>query len=298
MLEASAHHEDDVIEDRDEIKGRDPFFRFFVDDWRAGTMGLTLEQKGFYIDLLCLMWDRQGGLPNDPAWIARNLGMRPQPVKRLLSSLFDAGKLKIKDDLIVNGRLLRELWERKKLSERQSKRGKVSAATRAKLPRNSDKTPKKLPENHPVSPPDIVADQALNRTTPDPDPDPEKKEETPIGVSGARKRAKPKKLDTRLPSDWVLPDEWREWAEINFAPDRAAVLAEAERFRDYWLAAAGSKGLKRDWFATWRTWCRPKAWGTPATVVRRPQQETENDRMQRELLAAITAPLDLMEARQ
>jgi hypothetical protein len=32
--------------------------------------------------------------------------------------------------------------------------------------------------------------------------------------------------------------------------------AELEKFRDYWAAQPGQKGVKTDWPATWRNWCR------------------------------------------
>ncbi len=33
-------------------------------------------------------------------------------------------------------------------------------------------------------------------------------------------------------------------------------LAELEKFRDYWTAQPGQKGVKTDWSATWRNWAR------------------------------------------
>lgn len=33
-------------------------------------------------------------------------------------------------------------------------------------------------------------------------------------------------------------------------------LAELEKFRDYWSAQPGQKGVKTDWPATWRNWAR------------------------------------------
>jgi hypothetical protein len=34
------------------------------------------------------------------------------------------------------------------------------------------------------------------------------------------------------------------------------VKSVADGFRDYWIAAAGAKGRKADWDATWRNWIR------------------------------------------
>lgn len=95
----------------------------------------------------------------------------------------------------------------------------------------------------------------------------------------AKPKSEPKtdsKRGARLPADWALPDEWRSWAQINFAPDDAAITLEAERFRDFWIAKPGQAGCKLDWQATWRNWCRNSK--APATRVNRPPMENWQDR--------------------
>jgi uncharacterized protein YdaU (DUF1376 family) len=259
----------DVVDEP--TQGRAPYFKFFVDDWRAGTTELTYEQKGLYIDLLCLMWDRKSGLPNDPAEIAKLLGRNPKNVKRLLGELMAGDKPKVRTvrGKLINGRMYKLIMEQQKQVEVAAKPRKDnnSEKTRRKLPINSELIGDKLP----IPDPQAVENKDLFASLPEPEPEPKKIEPSDDGSMGARKRAKPKResLDTRLPKDWVLPIEWLAWAEINYAPDRAAIQAEAERFRDYWHAAPGAKGRKRDWFATWRNWCR-NAKGAPATLVRRP----------------------------
>lgn len=64
-----------------------------------------------------------------------------------------------------------------------------------------------------------------------------------------------KKRGTRIPDDWM--------------PDAADALAaglpvqntslEASKFRDYWRSLPGQRGVKLDWPATWRNWCRKAA---------------------------------------
>ena len=68
---------------------------------------------------------------------------------------------------------------------------------------------------------------------------------------------------SRLPSDWTLPEDWREWATTELLPQGGGLPAiigyverAAERFRDHWLGKAGKDGAKRDWLATWRNWVR------------------------------------------
>ena len=42
--------------------------------------------------------------------------------------------------------------------------------------------------------------------------------------------------------------------KCKFSPSK--VCGTAEDFADYWHAKAGAGASKRDWFATWRVWCR------------------------------------------
>jgi len=58
------------------------------------------------------------------------------------------------------------------------------------------------------------------------------------------------KRGTRLPDDFCLNSEKREWAAEN-APHVDLVVALAE-FGDYWRGVPGQRGRKLDWDATWR----------------------------------------------
>jgi hypothetical protein len=59
---------------------------------------------------------------------------------------------------------------------------------------------------------------------------------------------------TRLPTDWVATDSQTAFCR-KFRPDLNPV-AVADRFRDFWIAQPGAKGVKLDWDATWRNWVR------------------------------------------
>lgn len=62
---------------------------------------------------------------------------------------------------------------------------------------------------------------------------------------------------SRLPSDWVLPKSWGDWA-LAERPDWTAdtVRKVADQFRDHWLSKGGADARKVDWEATWRNWVR------------------------------------------
>lgn len=61
---------------------------------------------------------------------------------------------------------------------------------------------------------------------------------------------------TRLPANWTVPSITGPSAEIWENWDRDRRAQEVEAFRDYWANQVGSKALKLDWAATWRTWIK------------------------------------------
>lgn len=81
---------------------------------------------------------------------------------------------------------------------------------------------------------------------------PERQGQTPCAADASPTTPK----GTRIPASWQLSDEDRAHGERILDGTGLDVEAVADLFRDYWLNATGVKGLKLDWPATWRTWCR------------------------------------------
>lgn len=88
---------------------KDPAFLFYPNDWMGGTMYMTFEQKGCYMELLILQF---------------NIGAFTEAqAKQVLSICFDVAwpmlKLKFKNegDLFYNERLKFEIEKRKKFTE-------------------------------------------------------------------------------------------------------------------------------------------------------------------------------------
>lgn len=73
------------------------------------------------------------------------------------------------------------------------------------------------------------------------------------GIQDEEKRpTRATRADTRLSNEFDLSDERRAYAVAeNLDPDRTFA-----QFCDYWRSVSGSRGLKRNWDATWRYWCR------------------------------------------
>jgi hypothetical protein len=61
---------------------------------------------------------------------------------------------------------------------------------------------------------------------------------------------------SRLPADFALPKDWRDWAvsKRKWEPDAAG--EEGEAFAAYWQAKSGKDAVKMDWFKTWQNWVR------------------------------------------
>jgi hypothetical protein len=79
----------------------------------------------------------------------------------------------------------------------------------------------------------------------------------------ARKRA------SRLPNDWVLPPEYRDFAlGEKFSSDH--INSEAEKFADYWR---GNGVAKADWLATWRNWIRRSSEFKNSNTQKPPSQQ-------------------------
>lgn len=86
--------------------------------------------------------------------------------------------------------------------------------------------------------------ETVNETPPD--------TETETDTEKIQRRKKVIALASRLPDDWQPSD-----ADIDFAiSHHVDYRREADIFRDYWIAQAGSKGSKTNWQSTWRNWVR------------------------------------------
>lgn len=74
---------------------------------------------------------------------------------------------------------------------------------------------------------------------------------------------KPRKRARRLPADFTITDDMRQWARENDL-DHLDLDGITKNFIDHWNAESGAKASKLDWVAAWRTWVRRELkWGSP-----------------------------------
>ncbi|ADL71246.1 hypothetical protein ISLAND3_64 [Mycobacterium phage Island3] len=90
----------------------------------------------------------------------------------------------------------------------------------------------------------------------------------PVAQSAPAAPAAKAPRGSRLPDGWMPDDETIAAMRQQFP--HVDLRAEHEKFTDYWRGAAGAKGRKADWTATWRNWIRRAAENAPRTSASAP----------------------------
>ena len=78
--------------------------------------------------------------------------------------------------------------------------------------------------------------------------------------------------------------------DFQFAVDAGIqnTLEEANKFRDYWNSQPGQKGVKLDWQATWRNWCRNSKPSAPSESFK--ERDDRNARKRWEAMTGMVHP--------
>lgn len=208
------------------------YYERHLGDYARDTAHLSLLEHGVYTLLLDRYYATESGIPADQAHRLARARSRDEraAVDAVLEEFF----------ALVDG-----VWTNRRVEEEIAK-----AATRIEAARSNGRRggrPRKNPVGYEEKPNGFSLGsksetQQKAHQTPDTRHQKDQKQErgSPAG--------------SRLPADWSLPPEWREWAEA----ERPEVDPghEAAKFADHWHAAAGAKGRKADWKATWRNWIR------------------------------------------
>ncbi len=88
---------------------------------------------------------------------------------------------------------------------------------------------------------------------------------------------------TRIGIDFEVPLDWINWAIKERGWQASDAKQEALSFVDYWAGLSGSNGVKSDWLATWRNWCRRSKRAGAEKVI---HGSDPREILQRELRAA------------
>jgi len=203
------------------------YYQHHIGDFIKDTSFLTNEEIGIYLKLIWLYYDSEKPLPNNLFELGMKTGTRDNQV--VLEGLLEMFFILDEQNKCWNHtRCDKELEHYKQQLTIASKAGKASALKRA-----MNKNPTSV-------------EQTLNERSTEVQPTNNHK---PITNNQEKKT-----LGKRLASDFSFPKEWEEFCQTE-RPELSPVKT-FDQFKDYWIAQAGQKGVKLDWFATWRNWVR------------------------------------------
>ena len=218
------------------------YYQHHIGDFIKDTSFLTNEEIGIYLKLIWLYYDTEKPLPNNLFELGMKTATRDNQLvlEGLLEMFF---VLDEENKCWHHNRCDKEIEHYRQQLTTASKAGKASALKRA-----MNKNPTSV-------------EQALNERSTEVQPTNNHK---PI----TNNQDKENKRGSRLSPDFFFPKEWCDFL-VEQRPELNAQQT-FEKFKDYWIAQAGQKGVKLDWFATWRNWVRstnaPKQ--NPADIVR------------------------------
>ena len=206
------------------------YYQFHIGDYKSHTHHLSLMEDLAYRRLLDFYFLHEQPIKHRD--IARQIGMREheEDVMTVLNEFFISTA-----DGFVSPRADKEIKQYKEFAEA----GKRGAAKRWGTPPNGEA----------ISPPNATPIATNNHK-----PLPNNQEKRTLGK--------------RLANDFLFTGEWLAFCKQE-RPDLEP-LQTFEKFKDYWISQPGQKGVKLDWFATWRNWVRntnaPKM--NPADIAR------------------------------
>ena len=217
------------------------YYQHHIGDFIKDTSFLTNEEIGIYLKLIWLYYDTEKPLPNNLFELGMKTATRDNQVvlEGLLEMFF---VLDEQNNCWHHNRCDKEIEHYKQQLTTASKAGKASALKRA-MNKNS-----------------TSVEQALNERSTEVQPT---NNQQPITNNQEKN-----KRGSRLSKDLIFPQEWYVFCKQE-RPDLEPLIT-FNKFQDYWISQAGQKGVKLDWFATWRNWVRntnaPKQ--NPADIVR------------------------------
>jgi hypothetical protein len=181
--------------------------------------------------------------------LARRTGFTEKRIVKAVEWLVEQRKLSRSDAGLSNSFAIEVLNGRESTSKVMRENGKLGgekSAAKRQMKSINDATKSLKQDKAKSKPPPTILDSHL-------DLDSEVKKSV-----GVRADARSKNRGSRIDPEWKPSD-----ADKNFAKQEGfndfEIHREANKFKDYWMACAGAKGIKLDWPATWRQWIRRAA---------------------------------------
>jgi uncharacterized protein YdaU (DUF1376 family) len=197
------------------------YYKRNLGDYAKKAGRLTMLQHGAYTLLIDSCYDREIFPTIEQAleWTWASTEAEVDAVKFVLSRFFTLDK----DGCYVQDRILAELLHYHKNADTNKR---IADEREAKRRGNNTKRVQDVDEPPP--------------------------NQEPLTIN--HKPIKDNKRGSRLAKDLIFPEEWFLFCKQE-RPDLEPLMT-FNKFQDYWISQAGQKGVKLDWFATWRNWVR------------------------------------------
>jgi uncharacterized protein YdaU (DUF1376 family) len=144
------------------LKRHIPYFSLYPADFMNGVRGMSAQQVGVYMMLLCRIYEENGPVEYHLRRLATYCGMREATFEKVVSDLVDLGKLTLTDGMLSNRRAEAEISKRSHDLENNVRAGKASAEKRQQK-QQQNATPVQQTFNHSDTDTDTVKDIALSR---------------------------------------------------------------------------------------------------------------------------------------
>ena len=206
------------------------YYQHHIGDFIKSTSRLTDSQAMAYLRLIWLYYDKDGHVINDSEQLAFEIGSDIKTVQMIVKTYFE-----------VNGEYLKHSRCDKELQGylNKSAGGKKGAESRWK---------NKVSDSIPITIP------MPTQCNPNANQEPITNNQEPVLSTTVAKATKGSRFDLQeIPQEWILFCK-TERNDLN-------PIVIFEGFKDYWISLAGSKGIRSDWFATWRNWVRNQKQG-------------------------------------
>jgi uncharacterized protein YdaU (DUF1376 family) len=203
-------------------------YQHHIGDFIRDTSALSDSDAIAYLKLIWMYYDTELPLPAEPKLLAFKIGSTADSVQLILDAYFQ---------------LDNNLYHHKRCDAEIAAYKARSVIAKEKANKRWSNAPA-MPQHTGSNAPDMKND--ANRE--------------PITENQIKDIASTR--GTRLATDWELSEEQKQFCKQE-RPDLDPIKV-SDGFRDYWIAVAGAKGVKKDWDATWRNWVRNQKYQNPA----------------------------------
>tara|TARA_R110002096_G_scaffold416576_2_gene619309 strand:+ start:135094 stop:135894 length:801 start_codon:yes stop_codon:yes gene_type:complete len=212
-----------------------------IRDWREATLMLTFEERGYFDEILNLIYLYDDMLPDDDDLICRAMPIHRRMHERLKEKLIKCGLIEIKDGLYFNKRAAKEV---KKIN-------KLSTKNRSKAENRWTKSLESREKGDAAADAGAMLKVKVNSES----------ESYLTNKSKRCKNAKSTKtrhddkrnskctIDEILDPDGQVPKEYLAYAKEQGLKDPQRVFLD---WANWWLGENGRKAGPRGWLATWK----------------------------------------------